>query len=222
MAASRSASGSGTFPAASLSKILSASPSIELRAGAGGRGLFTSDGVDGRCFDGDVPGEESSGLVRLGENDRSMPSGGCPASLFLLFKSTLISLPWRELGGRGFFLNVDGDCWDLASGPLTKPSWSSSPSSDTSCEILGDSGGRAVSNMDCLEIEDASVMLAPSPVDAGGFAAGALAAAPGAPPRPARRSSLKACTSREPFPPAATFSAWFPNLGVCPASSNVF
>lgn len=220
---STSASGSGTFPAASLSKILSPSPSIELIAGAGGSGLFTSEGVAGRCFDGDADGEEEPpvGLVLPGED-----APGFPSLLFLLFTSPLISFPWREFGGRGFFRRVEGDPGDFAGAPLTRPSWSSSPGSDISCEVRGDSGGRAASNTDCFEIDDASVILAPSPDGreaAFVAAAPAVAAAAPPPPSPARSNSLKACTSRDPFPaPAGAFSSWPPSFILCSTSSKVF
>lgn len=66
------------------------------------------------------------------------------------------------------------------------------------------------------------MVLAPSPVGAGGFAVWGLAAVPVAVPRPVRSSFLKASTSREPFPPDEGFSNWGRYVGFCPLSSSVF
>lgn len=71
--------------------------------------------------------------------------------------STLISLPCLEFGGRGFFRA------DEETSPVSR--LRSSSGSDISCDVRGDSGwGSCIaSNRDCLDTEDASVLLPPSP-----------------------------------------------------------
>jgi hypothetical protein len=84
---------SGTLPAASRSNMLSETSSIDRRAGAGGSGLFTSEGVDGCCVDEEEPGELGrSG--RLGEADNlvTLPKVGLSSSP-TLERSPLMSFP---------------------------------------------------------------------------------------------------------------------------------
>jgi hypothetical protein len=85
--------GSGVFPAASLSKMLSLSESWLARVGAGGRGLLRS--VCERCA-----GLELKYWVELKEPGVVGNAKGIPESSR---NSTLISLPCLEDGGGGFF-----------------------------------------------------------------------------------------------------------------------
>lgn len=141
---------SGTLPADSRSNMLSPPSSIERRVGAGGSGLFTSDGVSGhRLEDAELPPGELGPILWLADEDVSrIPS--IPGPLVLSFeRSTLMTFPWRELGGGGFFLRVETVWCVLACGLLSRPSRSSSPSaSDISCDVLGVSCTRLASNMD--------------------------------------------------------------------------
>jgi len=74
--------------------------------------------------------------------------------------STLISLPCLELGGGGFFLDEVDDTWNSVVNPRR-----SSSGSDTSCEVRGDSECASCtgSKIDCLDMEEVSVLLPPSP-----------------------------------------------------------
>lgn len=71
--------------------------------------------------------------------------------------SILISLPCLELGGGGFFLP------DVDETSINRRR--SSSGSDISCDVRGDSGcGSCIfSNRDCLDVDEASVLLPPSP-----------------------------------------------------------
>jgi hypothetical protein len=188
---------SGTLPADSRSKTLSLSSlSTANRAGAGGSGLFTSEGVGGlanfECEEADEP-----------EPDR-LSSSVAYGFFSLSFSSILMSLPCRESGGGGFFRSNAGvDCSrGLEDGSRAL---SSSPASEISCEVRGVSCAPYVaSKIDWRDIEEASVMLAASPPDTlaacglDELAGGTLLSA-----CPVIRSLPKELTSSEPFPTGA-------------------
>lgn len=194
--------GSGTLPAASQSNTFSATTSAGDLSGAGGSGLLTSEGVLGLCLEGDVTGAEPLrvGLALFAPVLASLPAAG------------LINFPCRELGGGGFFLRILGaGCkldWEP---PLISPCRSSSPScSDVSCDVRGVSCTVcSASDMDWRDVDEASVMLAPSPptdgaVPAGGAGCGGVACGgPELPACPVNNSRLKASTSRVFLAPAA-------------------
>jgi hypothetical protein len=136
--------GSGTFPAASLSNIDSWSESWLNRDGAGGSGLFTS------VADRVVPSEKLSV-----ERGAELSNAGVDALQFSFPSSSRMSFPCRELGGGGFFLS------DSDAAFTTDILRRSSSGSDTSCDVLGDSGifSCIFSKIDCLDVEDVSVLV---------------------------------------------------------------
>jgi len=140
-----------------------------------------------------------------------------------------MSLPWRELGGGGFFLSVEVVCRVLACDLCNSPRRSSSPSaSDISCDVRGVVSGTAtVSNMDCRDTDEASVMLAASGASDGGFCVPGLDTAvdgtvPGTVACPVMSSLLKASTSNAPFPPAVPLCSGGLSVAACSISSSVF
>lgn len=162
-ASSSGSTGSGTLPAASRSKMLSDPSSIECRAGAGGSGLFTSEGVEGRRLD-DVELGEPGTTMWLGD-EKGLKAPSSPKLLLwsCFERSTLMSFPWRELGGGGFFLRVEVVGCVFVCEFCIRPSRSSSPSaSEISCDVLGVSCAAVVSKIDCRDTDEASVMLAAS------------------------------------------------------------
>jgi len=99
-----SSSSSGILPAASRSNMLSVLSSSGGRCGAGGSGLLTSEGDedDDGCAGGRIVPE------RIDEDDED-GLGTCSCERpWLWVLSVLISLPCRELGGGGFFLEAGG------------------------------------------------------------------------------------------------------------------
>ena len=105
-----------------------------------------------------------------------------PAPVSAAPSSILMSFPWRELGGGGFFLPpgvIDAACsckipadeerGDDGSAALRLLCCRSSNSSgsEISWDVLGVSGGMA-SKMDCRDTELASVLLEPSWTGSGG------------------------------------------------------
>jgi len=221
--------GSGTLPAASRSNMLSLPSSIERRAGAAGSGLFTSDGVEGRRLD-EVelpPGELGAALGLEDEDGLKIASIAEPVA-FSFERSILITFPWRELGGGGFFLRVEIVCCVFACGLLISPMRSSSPSaSDISCDVLGVSCKRLVSNMDCRDTDDASVMLAASAACKGVLAVPGLDAegssiARGVLACPVMSSRWKASTSSKPVAPAEGLGVPETSSEPCSISSSVF
>jgi hypothetical protein len=149
--------------------------------------------------------------------------------LFSFFeRSILMSFPWRELGGGGFFLSVVDVCCVFACGLCISPSrWSSPSASDISCEVLGVSWATAVSKIDCRDTDEASVMLAASAACDGGFNVPGLDTAgdgtiPEAFACPVMSSLLKASTSSEPFPPTKALGGCGPSVDPCSISSSVF
>lgn len=146
--ASGSMSTSGILPAASRSNTLSLKSST-CCLGAGGSGLFKSVGEPV----GDAR-PASSSLVWSAPLELSFPN------------PTLISFPRLEAGGAGFLRDVvRGGCVVYED---SRPCWSSSPSgSDISCDVRGVSVAgwpllERSSEMDCRDIDEASVMLAAS------------------------------------------------------------
>jgi hypothetical protein len=135
-------SGSGVFPAASLSKIDSPrSESWLVRDGAGGKGLFKSRGVG----DGLEGNDERCDSLECEDVGRVSESSSLPWSL----SSSLMSFPCLWLGGAGFFFNVATLSVSL-----------SLSSSEISWDVRGDSGcGSCIgSNMDCRDIDEVSVL----------------------------------------------------------------
>ncbi len=144
---------SGTLPAASRSKTLSASLSRGDLCGGAGSGLCRSEGVGGLFRDGEASGMVAALRVGL-DNGGSAPSG-------------LISFPWRELGGGGFFFTILGAgwrVWDLVTSPRR-----SSSTSDVSPDVWGVS--RTICNASiicCRGGEDRPATLVPSLLGTGG------------------------------------------------------
>lgn len=115
----------------------------------------------------------------------------------MFWSSTWISLPWRELGGGGFFFRVL--CVFLTRRLPTSSRCSSSPTSEISCDVRGVSQiPYVMSKMDCLETDEASVMLPLSPAGMAAQEVPGVAEEPasGEPCRwPVKSSRLKELTS---------------------------
>lgn len=206
---------SGILPAASRSNMLSLSSSTDCLAGAGGRGLLISLD-EGRSVGEDI-------LLLACPDDPGLPVAAAvspwPSSFF--FSSIFISFPCREPGGGG------GGCFFFEAGGvgLTRRV-SSSSGSEISWDVRGVScgGGCVESKMDCRDMDDASVMLPPSPAAPvgcrwDGDAAAADNAAAGTGPWPVKSSLLNASTSMPPFEAAVPCS---PSFALRSMSSNVF
>jgi hypothetical protein len=200
--------GSGVFPAASLSNILSLSSDSWLaRAGAGGRGLLRS--VCERCA-----GLELKNWLELEEpgvvGDAKATEEGSSRN------STFMSLPCREEGGGGFFLPAV-----LASARR------SSSGSEISWDVRGDSACASCtgSNIDCRDKDDVSVLLPPSPNP---WCTCACEVVGGvdmpSPAFPVISNLLNASTSKEARPRLATFVGGIidPSLSGCSIVSRVF
>lgn len=207
---SGSMSSSGILPAASRSKMLSLSSSTDCLAGAGGRGLLIS------LDEGRSVGEAT--LMLPCPDDPGLSAAGVSLRPSSLLSSILISFPCREPGGGGGFF------FDAGGGGLAARA-SSSSGSDISWDVRGVSCGRcAESNMDCRDIEDASVILPPSPATPvgcrwDGEEAAGLDTAAGTGPWPVNSSLLNASTSMPPFAAAVPCS---PSFALRSISSKVF
>lgn len=150
--------GSGVFPAASVSNTDSRSESWLARLGAGGRGLLRSVCERlGSVIERGLELKNCGEVIDPGVEGDCTTGGAGGSSL----SSTLMSLPCFELGGGGFFLPSVDD-WNSAVKP--KPRLSSS-GSDISCDVRGDSGCASCtgSKIDCLDSDEVSVLLPPSP-----------------------------------------------------------
>lgn len=100
-----------------------------MRAGAGGSGLLRSDGEGTKDDDGET--RACAGPVERREDESGLDIGIVGELVGSSRNSTLMSFPWRELGGRGFFLpSVEG----IVSSPRR-----SSSASDISWGVLGES-----------------------------------------------------------------------------------
>ena len=203
--------GSGVFPAASLSNMLSLSSESWLsRAGAGGRGLLRS--VCERWA-----GDELKNWLELLElgvgGDANGNEEGSSRS------STFMSFPCREEGGGGFLFPAV-----LTS--AVRPRRSSS-GSEISCEVRGDSACASCigSKIDCRDNDDVSVLLPPSP---NAWCACTCEVVGGvdipSPEFPVISNLLNASTSNDARPRLATFVGGItgPSLSGCSIVSRVF
>lgn len=185
---------SGSFPAASLSKILFLTASS---SGGSGSGLFMSVGE-----------EEGDGPVAA-KPIEGRPSN--PVERGLSFNSILINFPCLVAGGGGgFFLRELVRCGAGAD-------WLRSPRLSSSGSVSWDVRGVScsvfvVSKIDCRDVDDVSAKL---PVSPPGEGAG---------PWPVNSNRLKASTSIPAFPAGDAGSAepWLPSLASLSMSSNVF
>jgi hypothetical protein len=127
-----------------------------------------------------------------------------------------MSFPCRELGGGGFILPVVED--------VTSIPRKLSSRSDISCDVRGDSGSAPCigSNIDCRDMDDASVLLPPSPSLWCRCAGGVPSVDTPSPAFPVKSSLLKASTSKDALPWFICFGGPVPSRTDCSIVSNVF